>query len=469
MNISQYIHSFFHTISFIIIFKIYESYSITVLINKNISGVIGEGGTRVMCSYTRNDATKIFTIELKANNETVATFLPDEKPRLTTKGRYLEGRVTLMNISKVSTEAVMIFNNLTCDDQTNYSCSIVFLGQNGRTEESHSGFTTLNVKVPPSKPEYVAIVDLLEDESTTALQIRSETSSPNDTEISTVKQSTTSAIIKEGDIITCICAGNVGKPPGKLIWQKYRHGEKVPMNYTHMSTIATEVTDKCSYYGTSYLQLRVTSSDNQAIIRCFIDSPLAKPYMYVEMKPIDVTSFSKDMTTYTTTSSHFTGSEGATESHNGYIYFGIVIGIVIGVLALVLLVAYGIYLFKRKHKEESTNSNLCIIGPPTQQTGHCEIISMTNDIDKETSVGAAVTIDDPRLPTNENLARQEDKDNQTPTNTSPVTTVCVNAQLKEEKKSQMPNKDNKDQSGERTNTNNHSIEQNMIAEKESSL
>lgn len=99
-----------------------------------------------MCSYTRNDATKIFTIELKANNETVATFLPDEKPRLTTKGRYLEGRVTLMNISKVSTEAVMIFNNLTCDDQTNYSCSIVFLGQNGRTEESHSGFTTLNVK-----------------------------------------------------------------------------------------------------------------------------------------------------------------------------------------------------------------------------------------------------------------------------------------------------------------------------------
>lgn len=53
--------------------------------------------------------------------------------------------------------------------------------------------------------------------------------------------------------------------------------------------------------------------------------------------------------------------------------------------------------------------------------------------------------------------------------TSPVTTVCVNAQLKDERKSQMPNKDNKDQSGERTNTNNHSIEQNMIAEKESSL
>ncbi|XP_063399456.1 uncharacterized protein LOC134684110 isoform X2 [Mytilus trossulus] len=367
MNISQYIH----TISFIIIFKIYGSYSITVLINKNISGVIGEGGTRIQCSYIRQDATKIFTIELKANNETVATFLPDEKPRLTTKGRYLEGRVTLMNISKVSTEAVMIFNNLTCNDQTNYSCSIVFLGQNGRTEESHSEITTLNVKAPPSKPQYAAIVDLLEDESTTALQNRSVASSPNVTEISTVNQSTTSAIIKEGDTITCMCAGNIGKPPGKFIWQKYRHGEKIPMNYTHISTIATEVTDKCSYYGTSYLQLRVTSSDNQATIRCFIDSPLAKPYMHVEMKPIDVTYF----------------------------------GIVIGLLALVLLVAYGIYLFKRKHNEEPTNNNLCIVGPPTQQTGHCEIIAMTNDIDKETSKGAAVTIDDPRLPTSENLAR----------------------------------------------------------------
>lgn len=41
---------------------------------------------------------------------------------------------------------------------------------------------------------------------------------------------------------------------------------------------------------------------------------------------------------------------------------------------------------------------------------------MTVDIGKETSVGAVVIIDDPRLPTNENLTRQEeDKDNQTPT------------------------------------------------------
>lgn len=47
-------------------------------------------------------------------------------------------------------------------------------------------------------------------------------------------------------------------------------------------------------------------------------------------------------------------------------------------------------------------------------------------------------------------------------NTSPVTTVCVNAQLKKERKSQISNGDNKVQSGERTN---HSIEQNMIAEK----
>ncbi|CAC5368208.1 unnamed protein product [Mytilus coruscus] len=290
----------------------------TVVINKNISGVIGEGGTRIQCSYTKHNATKIFTIELKADNETVVTFLLDDKPRLTTKGHYLEGRVTLMNISKVSTEAVMIFDKLTCNDQMNYSCSVVYLDQNSRTEESNSGITTLFVKAPPSKPEYVAIVDVLEDESTTVLQIQNTTSSLNFTRISTVKQSTTSAIIKERDIISCICAGIVGKPPGKFVWQKYRHGEKVPMNYTHFATITTEVTDKCSYYGTSYLQLRVTAWDNQAI-KCFIDSPLSKPYMYVEMKPIDVTSIYRDTITFSTTSSNFTVSDVAAESHSGYI------------------------------------------------------------------------------------------------------------------------------------------------------
>ncbi|CAG2230616.1 unnamed protein product [Mytilus edulis] len=407
-----------YTISFIIIFKIYEAYSMTVIINQNIS---------------RSDRRRRYknTMLIHQGNY--------EEPRLTTKGQYLEGRVTLMNISKVSTEAVMIFDSLTCDDQTNYSCSMVYLGQNGRTEESHSGISTLYVKDPPSKPEYVAIVDVLEDESTT-------------------KETPLHVAVPE----------MLESLPGKFIWQKYRHGEKVPMNYTNITTKATEVPDKCSYYGISYLQFQVTALDNQAIIRCVLDSPLAKPYMYVEMKPIDIKSFT---TTFPTISSSFTGAEVASESYSGYIGLGI------GVFALVLLIAYGIFLFIRNQRErsyavqrESTNRNLCIIDPLIQDSGHCEIISMTVDIDKETSVGAVVIIDDLRLPTNENLTRQEeDKDNQTPTNTSSVQTVCVNAQLKEEVKSQIPNKNNKGQSGERTNTKNHNKEQNMMAEKESSL
>ncbi|XP_052065662.1 uncharacterized protein LOC127705397 [Mytilus californianus] len=386
-----------------------------------------------------------------------------------------------MNISKVSTEAVMIFDRLTCDDQMSYSCSLVYLDQNGRTEERSSGTTTITVKVPPSKPEYVAIVDLLEDESTTVLQIQNTSSPPNFTKRSTTKQSTTSSIMKEGEIITCVCAGNVGKPPGKFIWQKYRHGEKVPMNYTNTTTITISVTDKCSYYGTSYLQLRVTASDNQAIIRCFIDSPLAKPYMYVEMKPIDVMSIHNDTTTeslltLTTMSNNFTVSDAAAESHGGYID----LGIVIGVLALVILNAYVIYLFKRKQRErsyavqrESMNSNLSNRDPPIQQRGHCEIIAMTDDIGKETSVGADVNIEDTRLHNNENLTRhEENEDNQTPTNISPEQTDRINAQVKETGKSQIPNRDHKDKSRERIYTKNHSKEQNKITEnvkKETSL
>lgn len=52
---------------------------------------------------------------------------------------------------------------------------------------------------------------------------------------------------------------------------------------------------------------------------------------------------------------------------------------------------------------------------------------MTNDIDKEISVGAAVTINDPKLPSNENLTRQgEDKDNDNPTYVSELDVVlCI--------------------------------------------
>jgi hypothetical protein len=38
-----------------------------------------------------------------------------------------------------------------------------------------------------------------------------------------------------------VCKGNVGKPPGKFIWKKLRHGEHSPIIYPDVSTTSTEI------------------------------------------------------------------------------------------------------------------------------------------------------------------------------------------------------------------------------------
>ncbi|CAC5360327.1 unnamed protein product [Mytilus coruscus] len=360
------------TLCLIIISEIHDAYSITVGINQNISGLIDESGTQIKCSFTRHNVTKIFAIELKADNETVVTFLPDDKPRFTTKGRYLEGRVTLMNISKVSTEAVLAFDNLTCIDQINYSCSIVYLDQNSKTERRNSGFTSLFVKVPPSKPNIVTMVYSFEDDTTTPITTEN-TTSPHFTtrqnrlkttisQIISNRRSTndeysnaTSTILKKGDNITFLCTGNVGNPPGKFIWQKYRHSEN-PTNYTNIATTIQEVSDMCSYNGSSTLTILVTAEDNLAIIRCKVNSPFAQPNMYIETTPLEVQSPDLDTTIETrrttlctTIGNNVTDSNEQLELHSGFI------GLFVGIAVLLLLII-GIYLYKRKEKKFRRNS-----------------------------------------------------------------------------------------------------------------
>ncbi|XP_052067721.1 uncharacterized protein LOC127706998 [Mytilus californianus] len=401
----------------------FGAYSITVRINQNISGVIDESGTQIKCSFTSHNVTKIFAIELKADNETVVTFLPDDKPRFTTKGLYLEGRVTLMNISKVSAEAVLTFNNLTCIDQINYSCSVVYLDQNSKTERRNSGFTSLFVKVPPSNPYLITMVNSLEDDATTPITIEN-TNSPHFTvghnkfkttlsqiisnrrttndEHSNDEPSITSTILKKGDNITFLCTGNVGNPPGKFIWQKNKHDEN-PIDYTDITTTIQEVSDMCSYNGSSTLTIQVTAEDNKAIIRCTVNSPLAHPNMYIETIPMEVQSPDLDTTMETrrTTSGTMIGNtvivstdQPKVHSASGYIGICVVVGI-----AVLLLLIIVICLYKRKGKkkksryhvvkEKSNSSQL-------NQTVQLKPISLTgsyekNDTGKETST---VDIDD---------------------------------------------------------------------------
>ncbi|CAC5376520.1 unnamed protein product [Mytilus coruscus] len=159
-----------------------------------------------------------------------------------------------MNISKVSTEAVLTFDDLTYIDQINYSCSSVYLDQNSKTERRNSGFTSLFFK--------------------------------------------------------------------------------------------------------GYNSIGITDADNQAIIRCIVNSPLAQPTMYIDTMPMEVQSPDLETTIETrrTTSGTTIGINGTDStdqpeliSASEYIAFYVCVGI-----AVLLLLIVGICVCKRTGKKKSS-------------------------------------------------------------------------------------------------------------------
>lgn len=103
------------------------------------------------------------------------------------------------------------------------------------------------------------------------------------------KQPTIDTVLAEGDTITVVCTGDVGKPPAKHVFQKYANGHRIPLNYTANTTSIVKDSENCSNYRTSDLTFKVTAQDNKAIIKCFVYSPMAgSDMLYVETAPIKV-------------------------------------------------------------------------------------------------------------------------------------------------------------------------------------
>ncbi|CAC5399303.1 unnamed protein product [Mytilus coruscus] len=273
--------------------------------------------------------------------ETIATYNPDQTPNLTTNGQYLKGRVTLTPITQSSIKAVMTFNKLMCIDETFYKCQVVYQDSSG-THFPIANNISILVQVPPSKPDSVSLVHTPADSSvTTTKHMDYSTSSPStavttneyntvsaskmenqntttafnhstiqttghNTTTSTpspendssnvsyktttysIQQTTTEQVIVEGDNITVVCTGDVGNPPAEHFFQKNCYGHTAPVNYTASATSKIEISDNCSYYRTSNLTFQVKAEDNNAVIRCVVNSSLAEPDMYVEMAPIEV-------------------------------------------------------------------------------------------------------------------------------------------------------------------------------------
>ncbi|CAC5404101.1 unnamed protein product [Mytilus coruscus] len=185
---------------------------------------------------------------------------------------------------------------------------------------------TKSLQLPPSKPDSISIVHTPADplitlakhmEYSTSPPSSSMTSKENEivSALQTVKQNdkneysriktadydttssdiryrttTTAQGITEGGNITVVCTGDVGKPPAKHVFQKYLNGQIVPMQDTVSATSISEMSENCSYYHTSNLTFQVTAKDNNAVIRCVVNSSMEEPDMYVETAPIKVYS-----------------------------------------------------------------------------------------------------------------------------------------------------------------------------------
>lgn len=110
------------------------SLAATVSINQNKTGLIGKSYTSLTCSFTNEERKRIIQVEFFAKNKTgefdditpIAILKLDEPAKLHSSGNYLQGRVTLTNLTSTSTYATLTFHVLNCEDDNYYMCKCYY-------------------------------------------------------------------------------------------------------------------------------------------------------------------------------------------------------------------------------------------------------------------------------------------------------------------------------------------------------
>ncbi|CAC5420446.1 unnamed protein product [Mytilus coruscus] len=238
-----------------------------VQLNGNITENIGTNGTKLTCNFTMDQGDIISSVWILATNitlhdfENVVSFDLDFGPKLQRFGKFLFGKVTLSPFNRDSKRVSLSFDDLNCKHSRLYKCKLTVKRVDNPSITTESEAIRISAQVPPSKPDDILLLNL---------------------------EITSTPVITDGDIVSFVCTGDVGKPPEKFIFQKYRHDHILQMNYTSTNTSIQELSDNCSYYRTSYITLQVTADDNKAVIRCAVVSPMTEMSMYVESEPLEV-------------------------------------------------------------------------------------------------------------------------------------------------------------------------------------
>ncbi|CAC5425220.1 CADM3 [Mytilus coruscus] len=301
----------------------FRSHAEKVSIDQNITGLIGNNDIPLTCSFIIEAWENMTRVELFAKNKTdefidvkpIAIFKPNEPAKLISAGSYLSGRVTLTNITSTSTNATLTFHVLKCEDEKDYMCKCYYTDMEGAslpTEKSPPTRISVqkvtietSISATAARPGRISsiIVSSTKTEiqglkssicntslSTKKNDILTIPTSPIDTVTITHLQSTENLqfVFREDDTIMFTCSGNIGNPPGKLIWQKTFPQEKKPITYSNETTYIEEIPGKCSFKGTSHLTVKIYAEDIKAKIRCFEESQVNVPGMYIETEPFDV-------------------------------------------------------------------------------------------------------------------------------------------------------------------------------------
>ncbi|CAG2201842.1 MALT1 [Mytilus edulis] len=291
--------------------------SVSVEVGGNLSGILGENGTAIECSYTRENVRAITRVDFKAFNrrtvtfEQIAGYVPDDISILLPQGQYLKGRVTLTRITQNSTKAVMLINKLMCIDDTFYKCSVTYNDDYLLSHMDTSGNISIQVKefnpflfqkVTPSKPDIIFWMTVSADSSSTTPTVPMSATTSSSSSAETIS---TTNIDKQNDITASTHSTlqttdhntTSSTPSGDDLFtdSSYRTTTQSIQTTTTAQGIAeatetflSEISDNCSYYRTSNLTFQVTADDNKAIIRCVVNSSMADSDMYVETAPIEV-------------------------------------------------------------------------------------------------------------------------------------------------------------------------------------
>nr|XP_034304155.1 hemicentin-1 isoform X3 [Crassostrea gigas] len=180
--------------------------------------------------------------------ENIATFSPpgggNNSFTTTNSSMNLKDRAELLEVTSEGSgtyRAVMRILEVECLDEKEYNCSVTFISTN-TGPQTKNAVTFLSVQAPAERPYDIPVSD------------------PSN--------------IEENMKINLSCTANVGKPPGKIKWWRYRDQVNAPLLMGESSEIPAVQPGVCVYNVTFSIQPLVTKDDDQSVWRCSVDNEL---------------------------------------------------------------------------------------------------------------------------------------------------------------------------------------------------